>query len=258
MGDMREQIWNRRTASTQHYRWYRNLADLHGVTASWLRDLGVERPSYFLSRGVSSINSLGGALGASGKGAAALSEDLSSALWMLEQSSLDSILDDSKPEELLARLEITIWSVQCWTASALIEQAPDREKASTMNRLEQSAWQAGRACADRRWGSLAAEARERAPALLGALRDSPLSGNPGRENFLLQRLTEREARVELRICPHVPPFTSSLGTSDQCDRLCRLHAHFTQGFLYSLNTKAIFEQSSPEGRRCEQRWQLPA
>lgn len=111
----REHPWHERTAGTKHYQWFNRLVSLHELTLGWLRELQVERPQHLISRG--------------------LKPQISQNLWMLDFLSrpgsgksatpnMDSLLDDTSPEDILGRLEHTVWSVQAWTLMSSAERAP--------------------------------------------------------------------------------------------------------------------------------------
>jgi hypothetical protein len=245
---MREHPWHLRRASAEHHHWYRNLTDLHALTTAWLNDLNVPRSPNALRRG--------------------LDDDLAETLWLLEGMSaetetpgprLDSILDDTRPEDLLSRLERTIWLVQAWTLIGITDKvektAGTEDRDSLLNQLEQSSWRAGRLCATRRWPNLDPEARGDLRGIFAALRDSPLSGSAQRPAWLVRRRLPAELQLELLDCPHRGRFPE---IAPVADRLCELHAHWLRGFAYALNSRISIHAtpSAPDEPRCRQLWQL--
>jgi hypothetical protein len=246
---MREQPWHLRRPTAETYRWYRNLTDLHAITTGWLDELDMERNVHLLKRGFSRGQ---------------LTEEISSTLWILEnlaapageQAALESFFDDSLPEDVLGRLEQAIWCVQAWTLSSLLDQAATKDRTAILNQLEQSTWRSGRDCARARWAELDEAARSDLRAVLQAFRDSPLSGAPRQDRFLVRRATTREISLELRECPHRSPHAALFGSENVADRLCNLHAHWVRGYLYSINTRITVEHRIELPEVCQQRWRI--
>lgn len=240
----REQPWSIRRAWTQHHLWYRNLRDLHGLTLAWLRRIGMERPSGFLRRG--------------------LGEEISETLWSLERMEggdpLESLLDDTAPEDLLSRMERAVHVVQGGTLASLLERAAPKDEGSLRDALAESSREAGRECAQGRWGGLPSEARADLRGLLAAYRDSPLAGRPIDDPLLVRRATARELELELRSCPHQSAHAEVRSVAGE---LCALHAHWTRGFAETLAAGARVEHvpvgvaaGAAARTRCEQRWWL--
>lgn len=250
---MREHPWYTRRATTRHHLWFRNLTDLHAITLEWLKELRHDRPAHFLPRG--------------------MSENISENLWMLDQLAsqfpsseggseirgLDSLLDDTSPDDLLGRLEHTVWAVQGWTLSGILDQiskSSPEDRSAVMNQLEQSSWRAGRDCASRRWPLLSETSRRDLRGLLSAFHDSPLHGHPDHRSWIERRALNQEAEIELCACPHQCPYAE---ISEIADALCDLHAHWARGFAYTLNDRVSIEHRMGERRiggrasRCIQR-----
>src|SRR5262245_40166773 len=92
---MTEDPWHLRFSTAIHEQWFKNLLELHELTQSWIKELSVDR---IYSKIVKTI-----------------SDEASQDLWMLDllpQSKLDDLLDDTLPDDLLRRLEHTLWSIQ--------------------------------------------------------------------------------------------------------------------------------------------------
>jgi hypothetical protein len=240
---MREQPWHLRRATTHHHLWYRNLIELHGLTTSWLREADLQPSAHALSRGITQ------------------SPEIAETLWMLDsiaeeagrtRDGLESLLDDTSPEDVLGRLERTVWAVHALTAFNILDRAKSEDRAAVMNQLEQTAWRAGRECALVRWPHLPEEVRQDLRGVLAAYRNSPFGGSQSREPLLVRRSVARELSLELLSCPHRSPYIEVQSVSDA---LCLLHAHFARGYAYSLNTRISIEHANGgEGRRCQQRW----
>ncbi len=252
---MREYPWNVRRPSTQHYQRYRNLLDLHALTQQWLKDLNVERAPHLLKRGVGS--------------------EVHETLWMLENlaeaatspnestgaSSADTgrglsdILDDTTPDDVLGRLERTVYAVQAWTLAGILDRTPKEERRAILNQLEQSSWNAGRTCAQSRWPHLEPHSRSDLRGILCAFNDSPLAGAPER-TFLIRRAVSDELILELRACPHCLPYPE---VQPSAPHLCNMHAFWIRGFAYSLNTRISIEYTpQTENVRCALRWTVVA
>lgn len=256
----REHPWHSRIPSNQNQIWFRNLIDLHQLTLSWLKAVNREQPAHFIPRGVQP------------------NPDVSSSLWMLDllgsegldpSTELDNLMDDTSPEDVLARLDRTVWAVQSWTLNKLLRPAKESEAQAprlsqvrsaelpradlaTMNALEQNSWKCGREVCAQRWPGLQEDVRVDLRGVLSAFRDTPLNRSGIREGFLVKRATERQVEIHLLHCPHQTPYEE---VSPMADHLCALHAHWIRGYLYSINTKITVE-SDRRGERCEQRWSI--
>jgi hypothetical protein len=230
---MRENPWHIRVPNTEHYQSFKNLIDLHELTTGWLKEIQLERPSYLLTRG--------------------LSKKVVENLWMLDSLSekdLESFLDDTWPDEVISQLEHTVWAEQAWTLSHIQGKTTATSRVALETVLEQTSWKAGAINAQSRWSVFSKRDNLDLKDILLALNDSPFSGYPRGNGFLIRRSIPSEIQVELRICPHQIHFPE---VKSVADRLCRLHAHWMRGFAYFLNNKVIMEHvvQSP---RCTQRW----
>jgi hypothetical protein len=233
----REHPWHERVAGTKHYQWFARLVSLHELTQAWLGELRLERPKHGLTRGVDTR--------------------VSQSLWMLDTLAspdpalLDRLLDDTIPEDILGRLEHTVWSVQAWTLQNCVEKATGEAKRALESILEQTSWKLGRKFCESTWPALPASAQGDLRALLLAL--SPYTGMGG-DPFLLRRAVDGEVEVELKSCPHESRYSEVI---PMADLLCRLHAQWMRGFVYALNNRVALEHSvrhGDRGRRCTQRW----
>lgn len=250
-GQNRTDPWHLRRPSTEDYQWFRNLVDLHMLTAEWLGSLKMEREAtpHQLRR--------------------VLSPSVQESLWMLEkltQSSipndLESLLDDSKPAEMLSRLEYTVWAVQAWTVMNILDKTPREERSAMRNVLEQSSWKSGRACAKRRWPEFPDGYRSDLRGILAAFRSSPFSGYPRHSTFLVKRATGSELQLELLGCPHQSRYLEVQAVADD---LCHLQTHWMRGFAYALNPTVMLDylpvqrsqfRARSGNRRCLQSWRF--
>ncbi|MBY0471741.1 hypothetical protein K2X30_11295 [bacterium] len=245
--------WNIREATAQHYQWFKNMAELHEITLNWLEKLGMEKPGHLLQRGVS--------------------PDIADTLGILERiseqhpgtkdfsspdhvkKSLDALLDDTDPEDLLSRLEHTVEVVQAWTLAHILGQTKDTNRIASRNQLEQVAWNSGRHCSKTRWKNLGPHQRGDLRNLLMTYRNSPLSGYPYKRGLLVKRAAPEEIWLELLNCPHR---SARVEVKTGAHDLCLIHRSWTQGFLYELNSRVIVDHqvSDDPTVRCEQRWTL--
>lgn len=226
--------WNQRTASADERLRFRDLVDLNELTLQWLRELHKE--SQVITRG--------------------LSASLADELWMLESlkdTSIDSLLDDTRAEDLLGRMHQSIWSIQGWTLEHLIERASKTERVMLDSHLEQIAWKLGRQTGEARFGKMITAAGplplERLPL---ALWHTPLSGQPRGEGFLVVRAVASEILLELRDCPHRSPYPEVQAVADA---LCRHHSHWLRGYAYALNHRFAVQLEIGKPR-CTHRWSL--
>jgi hypothetical protein len=231
---MREHPWHLRRATTRHYQWFRNLLDFHGLTNAWLKDLEIDRPPHLLSRGIN--------------------KQVAENLWMVDllpERDLETLLDDTYPDDTLGRLEQAIWAVQAFTLSSLLDRASDAtRKGAMMSILEQSSWKHGRECAKSRWPALVGRLDEDLRKIFQSLQDSPMSHYPHGSAFLLRRAIKAELQVELRACPHRSSFAEVRPVASE---LCRLHFHWMRGFAYALNSRVSIAQASSD-QRCIHVW----
>lgn len=243
---MRENPWHIRRATHRHYRWYENILDLHALTRSWLSELNAERPAHLL--------------------APAVAPEIRDSLRKLERvaqsaapagESLESLLDDTSPDDLLMRLEHAVHLVQAITLRSMLDRVESASARSLTGQLEQASWRTGRDCAARRWPTLARAPVEDLHGVVAATRGNPFHGSGDSDPLLVQRLVSHELRAELRACPHQSPIPATRAVADE---LCALHAHWLRGFSYALNSRVVIEHfPAPEpGARCRQRWFLIA
>ncbi len=229
----RENPWHVRLPDSEHEQWFKNLVDLHELTNHWVRDLRVDRPAHFLTRG--------------------LSQDVLDHLWILDTLSgakLTQFLEETQPEELLLQLEKTIWAVQSWTLNHILKEDVRSSTSPLKNLLEQTSWKAGRLSGENRWSRVKNFGQLDLAAVFFALQDSPLSGYPRSKGTLIRRATAEMVELELRHCPHQLALPE---IRDNRDLLCQLHSQWCRGFVYTLNQRVSVEHSigSPH---CSQRW----
>jgi hypothetical protein len=232
---MRENPWHLRLPTTEHYQWFKNLVSLHELTLAWLEELKLDPSLEPFTRGLNP----------------AVSENF----WMLHQLSskkISDILDDTLPEDLLGRLEHCVWAVQASTLQILDTkfQKQQQNPSDTDTSLEQISWNLGATTAEKRWAELAHKGCPDLRDILLAINDSPFSGYPYGNSFLVRRAIPTDIQLELRSCPHQSHYYEVKHVQDH---LCQLHAQWMKGFAHSLNKKVKIEHivQSP---RCLQRW----
>ena len=230
----REHPWHARRLSVKHYESFQGLVAFHELTQAWLADLKIDQKSNLISRGVSS--------------------QFSADVWMLAslaKAKLEDLLDDSTPDELLSRIEHTVWGNQVWTLMNLQAQTSGVEKSALQSRLEQTSFKVGREYGAKRWPKFEGSGDLR--RILLAMIEIPLFSGVGSEALLICRSVPHAVKVELRVCPHQRPFSA---LKDVQDLLCQLHNHWMRGYAYSLNSKIVWEYQ-PQRPRCTQNWRLP-
>ena len=220
---MRPDPWHLRKSTAEHLQWFRNLLDLQRLTSAWQSLTGSE-----LASGIST------------KYPAHLHEGL----WLLERvlahenqpwhELLDGCLDDTAPEDFLARLQDVICAKQ-----GLVLR--DCLKSHTLDVLLQAAEECGRACAVERWKVLSPQSREDCRGLFAAFQDSPFSGYPRGDHFLVLRSTQDEIRVRLLRCPHQSPLVE---VREMAGPLCESHERWSRGYLMALNSQARLARGS--------------
>jgi len=242
---MREYPWSTRNPSTTHYRWFKNLAELHRLSLTWQDDLKLN-----MDEVIAPLKK-------------EISPDLQSKLWILDcltngqaDQEFDSLLCEQNPDELLIELEELVWTIQTWTIRQAIDQDVNNEvkkiRKVQKNLLEQSAWKAGRRCAITRWNTPQNQSVWDLRGVLSAIHDSPLSGCPSRKSFLVVRALLDELRLEMLACPHQSPFEPVRSVADET---CSLHWHWIRGFAYGMNHSIIVEYQPLEAKtRCRLRF----
>ena len=237
---MRKNPWHLRTPSTEHYQWFRNLVDLHRITESW--------------RAESAVSTL------TNRTTPSLGRKIKETLWMLDEllnKTIEDYMDDTLPQDMLGRLDQAVWTVQAETLSTLLGKtnSPETEILSKTGEelLRQNAWKLGKSCVETRWRPLINRGGQ-APLreVLLALQDTPFSGYPNGDGFLVKRAVPTQIEIELRSCPHYSQYAEVHSVADS---LCLLHTHWMTGFASALNEKIKVEHLQ-ESRRCLQRWYL--
>jgi hypothetical protein len=236
-----ESPWHLRLPTNEHYQWFRNLVDLHAITVSWRDELKVTQAMTMITRGAD---------GETRRAQLAVPESFNAELDALAETPLETLLDDTWPQDLLGRLEQAVWATQSATLQGLLQKtegASDRE--SLASRLEQICWKLGRKCAETRWPELAARSEPDLRAIVLALNDTPFTGYPLRDGFLAKRMLRNEALLELRACPHQARHLEIAGLKEVADPLCRYHAHWLRGYAYALNSKVSSDYTLGESKR---------
>ena len=240
----RHQKWHSRIPTNEQYQRFRNILDIHNLTRGWLTEIetSLNRQTYLLPR----VKVPG----------------VEENLWMLEKlsetyaaSNLDQLLDESQPNELLDRLERTVWVTQSWTFQEIMGKTPEAETDAMLGLLEQSSWKSGRKSAAGRWPDLTKSSRENLRSILATFLQTHISASTLQDSLLIRRATPELCEFELLNCPHQSPFAE---IKKAADSLCLQHYHWLKGFAYQLNTTVRSEYQPTQGsRRCQQHWSLP-
>lgn len=234
---MREHPWNIRRPSTEDYRRFDHLSDLHLLTVAWLKELEKKqmRAPHELRRIVS-------------PGIQGILERLETLAETSIAEQLDSILDESYPGELLSKLSENIWTVQAWTLHQIQEKIKKSERDLLQNILEQSSWRAGRISAEKRWPNLHSTSRGDIRGIYSCLQNTPFSGYPITRAFLPIRVLSERAEIELLQCPHQIHHPEVDRVKDS---LCELHIFWLRGFAYALNPQVTIDDTpGTDGNRC--------
>lgn len=238
---MREHPWSLRRPTHQHYQWFQNLIDLHALTKSWLSQLdahGKEQGKLLRIIPPEVRRKL---------------EILESLIQASRPADLEILLDSAYPEELLTKLELSIWTVQAWSIQHVQEVTQETEKDALKNLFEQTAWSAGRSCAQQRWVNFPVDARNDLQALFHAVENSPLAGYP-HENFaIVRRSTPTSLELEWMEYPHHKKTTELELTSS---KIFHFHTHWIRGFLYHLNTKIVVDLKDFGDGHFSQTWRF--
>ncbi|MEO5970935.1 MAG: hypothetical protein ABIQ95_13485 [Bdellovibrionia bacterium] len=233
---MRENPWHLRIPTTEHYQWFRNLVDLHRLTEAWRMETNNENLTA----------TIGTHLG----------RKVKESLWMLDNlldTNIEQLMDDTLPEDVLARLEHAIWAVQAKTLSAILNKS-EPETELLFKTLEQVSTKLGRSCVEARWRPLTNRGGQDLRDLLFALQDTPFSGYPNCNGFLVKRAVSAEIDIELKSCPHLSHYSE---VHPIASHLCTLHTYWMRGFTSALNSAVEVELLQQSGR-CLQKWNLKA
>lgn len=239
---MKDYTWHQRLAGHTHYRWFAHLVEMHRLTRAWLEELQIERAPYLLDRGILTDSM----------------PEIAREFWILDSLDkypLEHFLDDTRPEDVLQRLDHTVWAAQAYTLGRLIEGAPEKEHKVLESVLEQTAWKLGRKTALERWEKLSEPARGDLRVLVNVISDVPFYAGAqscGMSPVLVRRAIRDEFQVELFSCPHESPYVE---VRTVADFLCQSHLHWLRGFGYGLNHRLSLD-SAPRKHRCEHRWHL--
>lgn len=236
----RDYPWHTRLATHEHGRWFSRLAMIHELTHLWITELKMDKKPD-ISRG--------------------LSPSIVENLWMLdslENSEVDAFLDDTHPEDVLGRLENTVWAAQAYTVRKFFENASSSEQPALMNVLEQTAWRFGRKIGETRWATSVGQTipADDLRVQTFACADIPfLQKGPQHETILTRRAVRDEVQMEFLMCAHQIGYPD---VAPEADRLCRLHAQWIRGFAYGMNHRISVETFHKGGSnaRCGQIWTL--
>ena len=264
----RENPWHLRIPITEHHQWFRNLVDLHRLTEAW-RQATLPKQETQLKKEVHAKNATHPKNATENLTAgisAQLGRKVKESLWMLDHlldRNIEQFMDDTLPEDMLGRLDHAVWAVQAGTLTAIsaaIESPEIMESPPSptvvVQALEQTSWNLGRACAEERWRPLLRRGDQDLRGVVLALQDTPFSGYPRGDGFLVKRAIRTEIEIELHSCPHHSPYAE---VNSVADHLCHFHAHWMRGFASSLNRKIeveLYPRPRLGQHRCLQRWYL--
>ena len=195
----------------------------------------MDRPGYFLKRGPGYE----------------ITADLR-LLDSLARSSLSDLIDDTSAEDILWRLENSVWVVQGYTLLNLIGRTTPEDKAALHTMLEQISWKTGRELAEKYSKQIPIMWHEDLRALLPILQDKYLAENGCMNPLLVSRATGCELQLELLTCPHRSKYEEIRLIADE---LCNLHAHRLRGCAYFFDSRILMEVVRGE-RYCVQRFRL--
>lgn len=228
--------WMDRTPKHEHYQNFRNLADLHRMTLSWVESVAQ-----------GSLNLPDHLLRVSSPGIRQTLEQLS----VLSQEALpitfEEILKEWDPEELIPTFDRIVKSLQAWVLQGLLDRTPTNEHESLMGVLENTSFDSGQKLAETRWKALL----EKNPTFTlkeayQAWLESPLGLPPGKQNLLLmRRQATDEIRVESFLLPLHSPYWEIKPIAKE---LTRLHLQWIRGFLYRLNSQILVSEEQLKDR----------
>lgn len=217
---IRENPWHDRQPISAHTSWFEDLRWQLRLCQSWISTLSDKSPSLSRIRSLETqcaeINHPGG---------------------------LPALLDDTQADDVLARLEFSIFDLQLILVKSVTEHQIWAD----------AAWRLGRECALDRYRVGSIDFRD-LRVLLHAFQDHPLYGGPNRSLYLPQRTLARETKIGLLRCPHQ---NSRSGDSSDADILCELHSHLSRGFLQALQTGVFVEyKQGSKTEHCSLHWHL--
>jgi hypothetical protein len=219
---MREYPWHERVASAKHYFWHSNIIERYSLTTLWLQELKLQQDKAPLL-------------------VEALVDTATDSFF-----NLDTLLDDTTPDDLLARLEETVAASQNATIITLLKTTPTAEHKELLGRLEFLSEQAGKECALKRWPQLPKETSNKLREILNAFQDSPFAWRNNKSRLLVTRATDNELCLEFLSCPH------NTASPEAADILCSLETNWIRGFVTALNPHITLTANT--AKKCRQRW----
>lgn len=264
----REHPWNERRVTQWHAQWFRRLLELCALTRAWLNELpNDEAESSRLPRLPFDFIEKNAAF-----------PELGESHWMLKtldqalaedeahsfspaflDSLLQNLLDDTLPEDLLARLERAVWLMQSVILSQILDYSTNSSSTRiVVSLLEQASWKQGRRCAQFSWPNLTSQKNDPAHVedlrrLFVVLQDglwAPYGQATHGSEYLIKRALPHELSIELRACPHQYSLVESPHVADS---LCQMHFHWVRGFIYAMNPRVQIEKSTARSH-CSLKW----
>lgn len=239
---MRENPWHLRQPTLVHFKWFKNLIELHRLTYEWVSRLHPNPPpcGFFVKKG---------AIHPETEKAIQI---LSNVLPNLPEVDLEGVIHDALPDAFLEVFQHAVWRIQADSLETLYQSISPEEVRSLESSLEEIAVRQGATCAQGRWHHLSAEFTQDLPHLFQVMKDSPFSGALHKSPFLWKRISSNKAEGELLFCPHQLGYPEIKAVANA---LCHLHSQWMLGFLLALNpgVKMTTVIKSP---RCNQEWSL--
>jgi hypothetical protein len=214
---MRENPWHVRLPVSEHYQWFKLLILNHELTFSWIGEVA---------------------------------QPLNPQLGPLISRKLEDFLDDTSPTDTLRRLEASIWSNQVQILAACFKKMMFSDEQFLDGLLSRASWHAGKEAAKVSWPGLTSLGDPLdLKAVFHAIYDTPFSGYPELDAFLIRRSLASEVQIELRKCPHHSKMTrnsirdDSIAIEPIIDRLCRYRTQWLRGYVETLNSRVSLEYS---------------
>jgi hypothetical protein len=172
------------------------------------------------------------------------------------KSSLESLLDDTAPDDLLLRLEEDILGTQYAVLEEILTDSALKSEKKTsrlLHDLHEQSFDTGLACAKKRWPDLTNKTSENLRSVFVALNSSLWKPQENLALFIAKRLTQHELALEWIGCPHSNPYIKN---RTHVDTLCELYVKWIQGFVSAFNSKVSISHHRNE-RCCQQLWTRP-
>ncbi len=246
---MRETAWDKRIPTQTHELRYTRLLQLHDLTLAWLETVKSEAPPESPDSRITTsdlqwmIDILTGIV----RRSAAPNPDQGK--WGLQQ-----FMDDTSPDDVIARLETGVWLTHAHTLNRLRNSYAPIERKTALDNMEQASWRAGRAHAEAIWSHFPQELRYDVGAIFRAALDSPFLGTTEPGGLLIEREYRDGVTVHYPRCPHQSRFAELAPVADE---LCVMHSHWMSGFAYAIQPRLrIHHRRAGPGGTCSHQWKI--